>query len=97
MTTLYHAYAAHVADAIAGLVASGELPAGLDTRGVTVEAPRDPTHGDLATNAAMVLAKPAGKKPRDIATGIAWALAQLPDVETAEVAGPGFLNIDDET
>ena len=93
MTTLYHAYAAHVADAIAGLVASGELPAGLDTRGVTVEAPRDPTHGDLATNAAMVLAKPAGKKPRDIATGIAWALAQLPDVETAEVAGPGFLNI----
>ncbi len=93
MTTLYHAYAAHVADAIAGLVASGELPAGLDTRGVTVEAPRDPTHGDLATNAAMVLAKPAGKKPRDIATGIAWALSKLPDVETAEVAGPGFLNI----
>ena len=93
MTTVHQTYAAHVADAIAGLVRSGDLPAGLDTRHVTVEAPRDPAHGDLATNAAMVLAKPAGSKPRDIAVGIAQYLADLPDVAAAEVAGPGFLNI----
>ena len=91
--TVYQTYAAHVADAIAGLVASGDLPAGLDTRHVTVEAPRDPGHGDLATNAAMVLAKPAGRKPREIAVAIAEYLVDLPDVAAAEVAGPGFLNI----
>lgn len=93
MTTLYHQYAAHVADALQGLVAAGDLPAGLDMRNVTVEAPRDRGHGDLATNAAMVLAKSAGQNPRTIATGIAQHLVRLPDVETAEVAGPGFLNI----
>ena len=93
MTTLYQTYAAHVADAIAALVRSEDLPAGLDTRHITLEAPRDPSHGDLATNAAMVLAKPAGLRPRDIAVGIAQYLAELPDVAAAEVAGPGFLNI----
>ena len=93
MTTLYHRYAAHVADALAGLVRDGDLPDGLDMRNVTVEPPRDPTHGDLATNAAMVLAKPAKVNPRMIATGIAQALARLPEVAEAEVAGPGFLNI----
>ena len=93
MTTVYQTYAAHVGEAIATLVASGDLPAGLDTRHVTVEAPRDASHGDLATNAAMVLAKPAGMKPREIAVGIAQYLVDLPDVAAAEVAGPGFLNI----
>ncbi len=93
MTTVYQTYAAHVADAVAALVAAGELPAGLDTRHVTVEAPRDASHGDLATNAAMVLAKPAGRKPRDIAVALAQSLAELPDVAAAELAGPGFLNI----
>ena len=93
MTTVYQTYAGHVADAIAELVAGGDLPAGLDTRHVTVEAPRDASHGDLATNAAMVLAKPAGRKPREIAVGIAQYLVGLPDVTVAEVAGPGFLNI----
>ncbi len=93
MTTVYQTYAAHVADAIADLVRSGDLPAGLDTAGITVEAPRDPSHGDLATNAAMVLAKPAGVKPREIAVGIAQYLTELPDVAACEVAGPGFLNL----
>jgi arginyl-tRNA synthetase len=93
LTTLYHRYAAHVADALAGLVAAGELPAGLDMRNVTVEPPRDAGHGDLSTNAAMVLAKPAKMQPRSIAIGIARHLAQLPEVESADVAGPGFLNI----
>ena len=90
---LYPRFAGHVADALAALVAAGDLPAGLDTRAVTVEPPRDPTHGDLATNAAMVLAKPAGMKPRDIAVMVAQKLARLPDVAEAEVAGPGFLNM----
>jgi len=93
LTTLYHRYAAHVAHALAELVAAGELPAGLDMRNVTVEPPRDAGHGDLSTNAAMVLAKPAKMQPRSIATGIARHLARLPEVESADVAGPGFLNI----
>ena len=93
MTTVYQTYATHVADALAALVARGDLPAGLNHAPVTVEAPRDADHGDLATNAAMVLAKPAGMKPRDIAVGIAQYLNDLPDVTSTEVAGPGFLNI----
>ena len=93
MTTVYQTYATHVADALAALVARGDLPVGLNHAPVTVEAPRDADHGDLATNAAMVLAKPAGMKPRDIAVGIAQYLTDLPDVTSTEVAGPGFLNI----
>ena len=58
-----------------------------------VEPPRDASHGDLASNAAMVLAKPLGMKPRDLATRIAVALAGDPDVDAAEVAGPGFINL----
>ena len=82
-TSLYHRYAAHVADALAALVADGDLPAGLDFGNVTVEPPRDATHGDLSTNAAMVLAKPAGLKPREIATALAQKLARLPTIEAA--------------
>jgi arginyl-tRNA synthetase len=90
---LYPRFAAHIATALAELVAAGDLPAGLDTSAVTVEPPRDPTHGDLATNAAMVLAKPAGMKPRDIATLLALKLNRLSEVESVEVAGPGFINL----
>ncbi len=93
MTALYPRYAAHVADALGGLVRDGDLPEGLDMSAVTVEPPRDPSHGDLATNAALVLAKAAKANPRLIATGIAQYLARLPEVASAEVAGPGFLNI----
>ena len=64
-----------------------------DMARVTVEPPRDPAHGDLATNAAMVLAKPLGEKPRELATAIAARLARDPDVASAEVAGPGFINL----
>ncbi len=60
---------------------------------IVVEPPRDPTHGDLASNAAMVLAKPLGMKPRDLATRIAVILAGDPDIDAAEVAGPGFINL----
>lgn len=71
----------------------GKLPRGLDTAAVTVEPPRDALHGDMATNAAMVLAKPAGQKPRDIAESLAEKLLSDPRIESAEVAGPGFLNL----
>ncbi|MCI4661537.1 MAG: arginine--tRNA ligase [Neomegalonema sp.] len=75
------------------LTEKGDLPAGLDFANVTVEPPRDAAHGDLATNAAMVLAKPAKLKPRDIADKLAALLLEDPEVETADVAGPGFLNL----
>ena len=75
------------------LVAAGELPADLNRAHVTVEPPRDPAHGDLATNAAMVLAKPAGANPRALAEAIAERLRALPEVERVTVAGPGFINI----
>ncbi|MEL7184600.1 MAG: arginine--tRNA ligase, partial [Pseudomonadota bacterium] len=68
-------------------------PEGLDMANVAVEPPRDPAHGDMATNAAMVLAKPAKMKPRDIAEALAPKLVADPRVDTAEVAGPGFLNL----
>ncbi len=75
------------------MVAKGELPEGLDMANVAVEPPRDAAHGDMATNAAMVLAKPAGMQPRAIAETLAGRLATDPRVATAEVAGPGFLNL----
>src|SRR5947208_765578 len=93
LPTLYQRFETHVAEALARLASDGDLPAGLDTKNVAVEPPRDPTHGDLATNAAMVLAKPAGLKPRDIALMLAQKLARLPEVDSAEPAGPGFLNL----
>ena len=75
------------------LVAAGTLPEGLNFANVTVEPPRDALHGDLATNAAMVLAKPARMKPRDIAEALAGLLAEDARVLSADVAGPGFLNL----
>ena len=82
-----------VIDALGQLEAAGTLPEGLQTRGVAVEPPRDPAHGDMATNAAMVLAKPAGMKPRDIAEALAGVLAKSDRIASADVAGPGFLNL----
>lgn len=82
-----------VTDSLTALAAEGVLPAGLDYAQVAVEPPRDPAHGDMATNAAMVLAKPAGMAPRAIAEALAARLAQDPRVAGAEVAGPGFLNL----
>ncbi|RYH03240.1 arginine--tRNA ligase [Salipiger sp. IMCC34102] len=82
-----------VLDALDGLVREGVLPEGLSTDAITVEPPRDAGHGDMATNAAMVLAKPAQKKPRDIAEALAAKLAGDDRIAAAEVAGPGFLNL----
>ena len=75
------------------MAAAGEIPSGLDTAAVSVEPPRDKGHGEAATNAAMVLAKPAGTAPRAIAEKLAARLAQDPRITQADVAGPGFLNL----
>ncbi|SIS87758.1 arginyl-tRNA synthetase [Roseivivax lentus] len=82
-----------VTDAIGALARDGTLPEGLNLGPVTVEPPRDPAHGDMATNAAMVLAKPAKMKPRDIAEALVPHLAADPRVSEASVAGPGFINL----
>jgi arginyl-tRNA synthetase len=66
---------------------------GVDLSRVTVEPPRDPAHGDLACNAAMVLAKPLGQTPRQLAEQIAAELRKDHDVESVEIAGPGFINL----
>jgi len=78
---------------VGDLADDGILPAGLDLSSLAVEPPRDPSHGDVATNAAMVLTKQAGMKPRDIAVPLAGRLLTLDQVEAAEVAGPGFINL----
>jgi len=91
--TLYTRFAAHIDAALDALTAAGVLPGGIDRRNVTVEPPRDASHGDLATNAAMVLAKAAGAKPRDLAEALATALRKLPEVARVDIAGPGFINM----
>jgi arginyl-tRNA synthetase len=90
---IYKYFSGVVQGILQDLAASGGLPAGLDTARVAVEAPRDPTHGDLATNAAMVLSKPAGMKPRDLAELLAPRLTAHHEVLSAEIAGPGFINL----
>jgi len=84
---------ARVLGATDALIAAGTMPAGIDRSRVTVEPPRDPSHGDIATNAAMVLAKDAGLKPRELAETIAEKLRADAQVEKADVAGPGFINL----
>jgi len=84
-------------DEIAAIMQSLEadklVPSGIDSRRAVVELPRDETHGDLATNIAMVCAKPAGMKPRDLAEMVAKRLEALEQVAAVEIAGPGFINI----
>ncbi len=90
---LFTDYAAVLKAALAELTDAGTLPAGLSHANVTVEPPRDASHGDLATNAAMVLAKPAGMNPRALAEALVAALRTKPGIAAAEVAGPGFINL----
>ena len=78
---------------IQALQSVGDLAAGLDTSRVVFELPRDASHGDLACNAAMVLAKPAGMKPRDLAETLATPLGKIEGVTSVEIAGPGFINL----
>ena len=91
--TLYAAYAAKVDAALGALEKEALLPPHAPRHAVSVEPPRDPAHGDLATNAAMVLAKEAKSNPRALAEHIVGKLIDDPLVESAEIAGPGFINL----
>jgi arginyl-tRNA synthetase len=91
--TLYTVFTQHLHVALDALEAAGTLPAGLNRGALTVEPPRDAAHGDLATNAAMVLAKPAGTNPRALAEAIAGELRKIEAVTAVDIAGPGFLNL----
>ncbi|QUL36588.1 arginine--tRNA ligase [Erythrobacter sp. JK5] len=91
--TIYSAYAAKIEAALTQLVGEGALPEGTSFANVTLEPPRDPAHGDLATNAAMVLAKPAKANPRALAEQIAAKVEQESGIASAEIAGPGFINL----
>ncbi|MEO1282998.1 MAG: arginine--tRNA ligase, partial [Pseudomonadota bacterium] len=82
----------HIAACLETLKSQGQLPADIAPT-IEAETPRDPTHGDVATNIAMVLAKPAKMKPRDIAGLLQPLLEALPDIAEAEIAGPGFINL----
>src|ERR1700759_3069719 len=77
----------------ADLAKEGNWPEGTEFSRVVVEPPRDASHGDMATNAAMVLAKEAKAKPRDLAETIAAKLRTEDLIEKVEIAGPGFINL----
>ncbi|MBS0537484.1 MAG: arginine--tRNA ligase [Proteobacteria bacterium] len=89
----YRHFIAEIEKALQAMQAAGELPGGLSFAGLTAEPPRDAAHGDIATNAAMVLSKAAGKKPREIADALLVHLRKIPDVIDGAVAGPGFINL----
>ena len=89
---LFALFRDRVAAEIAVLAASGVLPTGLDTSRSALNC-RDPAHGDLACNAAMVLAGPAKRRPRELAVMLAQRLLTIDGVATVEVAGPGFINL----
>ena len=89
----YRHFIGEIEAALKSMQMAGELPAPLDFSAITAEPPRDAAHGDIATNAAMVLAKAAGKKPRDIAEPLLARLKANPDVVEGAVAGPGFINL----
>ncbi len=90
---LFAAVLAHVHAVCAQLEGEGVLPAGIDVSRVVVEPPKDASHGDMATNAAMVLAKPAKAKPRDLAEALVAKLSTIDIVAKVDIAGPGFINL----
>ena len=93
MQTLHAAFVARIDAILTALEMDGVLPADTSRANVTVEPPRDPAHGDLATNAAMVLAKQAKTNPRALAEKIVEHLQREPDITEATIAGPGFINL----
>jgi arginyl-tRNA synthetase len=90
---VFHRFTEHVRAAVTALANAGVFPNSPDLSRIVVEPPREASHGDLATNAAMALAKDAGLKPRDLAEKIAAELRKLPEVTKADIAGPGFINL----
>ena len=92
MMDIFKSFRADVDRALDAMVAAGEMAPGVDRSKVSVEPPRDLAHGDMSTNAAMVLAKAAGRPPRATADALGRYLSAHPDVTEVAVAGPGFLN-----
>lgn len=90
---IFKAFESDIRTLLGELAEAGRIPAGLDLSRLTVEPPREAAHGDLSTNAAMVLAKPARMKPRDLAEMLIERLKTRPDVIAADIAGPGFVNL----
>ncbi|WP_343564821.1 arginine--tRNA ligase [Kiloniella sp. b19] len=90
---IFKALRATILEDLNSLVAEGKLADGLDFSRINAEPPRDASHGDIATNAAMVIAKAAGQKPRDLAGLLAGKLEQRSEIRTVEIAGPGFINL----
>src|SRR5215210_3128682 len=90
---LFGLFERRVADALGRMIEAGDLPGGLNLGRVIVEPPRDASYGDLATNAALVLAKETRTNPRALAERIAADLRDDPRIVTAEVAAPGFINL----
>lgn len=90
---IFALFETRVREALEALIRSGTLPAGLDLSRVLVEPPRDPAHGDLATNAALVLAKEARQNPKALGEALAAELRADPRIVEASVAGPGFINL----
>lgn len=89
---IFHAYQKKTETLLQDMAAAGELPQGLDLSRVKVEPPKEAAHGDMATNAAMVLAKNAGKNPRQLGEALVVRMKKLPEIKEASVAGPGFVN-----
>jgi arginyl-tRNA synthetase len=91
---VFTAFTAHVRAAVTALIDAGVISVPRDQLArIVVELPRDASHGDLATNAAMVLAKEAGLKPRDLAEKVAAELRKRPEITQVDIAGPGFINL----
>ena len=89
---LFETFRESVVVIINEIVAEGNLPKGLNLERINLEPPREPSHGDMTTNAAMVLSKPAGMNPREVAAKIADKMKSLDSVESVNIAGPGFIN-----
>lgn len=90
---IFHIIHERIRAAVVALAEEGGLPPDIDVARIATEPPRDPSHGDIATNVAMVLAAGAGKKPRALATSIAERLTAAEEIAGIDVAGPGFINI----
>ena len=90
---IFSLFEAEFESIVVSLQTAGTMASDIDTSRVVFELPRDASHGDLACNAAMVLAKQVGMKPRDLAGILATALGAIDGVTDVEIAGPGFLNL----
>ena len=90
---VFNKYRQAIEEIVKSLSTEGKLPADLSLDRISIEPPRDPSHGDISTNVAMVLAKPAGQKPRNLAELVAAKLVDADGVDSVEIAGPGFINL----